>query len=184
MEYNLGEIILFGGNFNPRGTLFCQGQILAISTNTALFSLLGTMYGGNGQTTFALPNLAGRVPVGSGTSASSGGQYTQGEIGGTENVTLTQNQMPMHTHVGSSTVTIPAVVDDGNSNEPSPAAIFGTAPTATKIYSTSAADSSLKPFPAGLTINPAGGSQPFSVMQPFQVISYCIVTSGIFPSRN
>src|SRR5215831_8639728 len=93
----LGMIILVGFTFPPRGWAFCQGQLLPISQNTALFSLLGTTYGGNGQTTFALPDLRGRVPVGFGQGPGLS-NYTQGQVGGVENVTLAINQMPIHTH--------------------------------------------------------------------------------------
>lgn len=183
MEYYLGEIILFAGNFAPRGTALCQGQIISIAQNTALFSLLGTSYGGNGQTTFALPNLAGRVPVGTGQSTT-GSSYEIGQSAGTETVTLTTLQMPAHTHVATATVTIPAVIDDGNSNQPGPDSILAIAPANSNIYSNAPADTNLKPFSVPVTNSIAGGSQPFSVMQPYLAISYCIVTAGVFPSRN
>lgn len=183
MDYYLGEIILFAGTFAPRGTSYCQGQLLAIQTNTALFSLLGTTYGGNGQTTFALPNLAGRTPVGTG-NAMSGAYYSLGQIGGHENITLSQLNLPSHTHGAISTVNIPAVLDDGNTNEAGPSAIFAVAPTGTNIYSNATADSNLKPITANVTVQPTGGSQPVDNMMPYLAMNYCIVTSGIYPSRN
>jgi microcystin-dependent protein len=166
----LGEIRIFGFNFAPRGWAFCQGQILSISENTALFALLGTTYGGNGQTTFALPDLRGRV-------ANSFGQgpglanYDLGEVSGSENVTLNSSQMPQHSHGvvangGAATETRP----DGGVPARTAAPAYATAPDGTAMN--------------GGMIGPAGGSQPFSNLPPFLTLNFCIALQGIFPSRN
>lgn len=166
----LGEIRLFPYNFAPRGWAFCQGQILPISQNTALFALLGTTYGGNGQTTFALPDLRGRLAVSSG-QAPGGSFYTLGEVGGTETVTLLQNQMPAHNHLVN--------VNNQGSNTGRP---NGSLPgqTSSNVYAPSPDGSTFNPQ----TISAAGGSQPHENMQPFLVMNYCIALEGIFPSRN
>jgi microcystin-dependent protein len=168
----IGQIMLVPYNFPPRGWAFCQGQILPIAQNTALFALLGTTYGGNGQTTFALPDLRGRVPISSGQGPGLS-NYSLGQLAGTENTTLTVNQMPAHNH------TIGASGEDGNSANPANrrlAAATGSPPPS--IYSNAAADTNLQP--TGNT----GGSQPFSILQPYLTLNYCIALQGIFPSRN
>ena len=166
----LGEIAIFGFTFAPRGWAMCNGQILSISQNTALFSLLGTTYGGNGQTTFALPDLRGRVPVheGQGPGLS---PYVLGEVTGTETVTLTSQQMPSHVHpftVGGSS-TPASKSPAGNYN-----AAFGT-----QAYG-SPADVQM----GSNQTSPTGGGQPHSNIQPLLVLNFCIALQGIFPSRN
>ena len=164
----LGEIRIFGFNFAPRGWAFCNGQLLSISQNTALFSLLGTTYGGNGQTTFALPNLQSRAPVhfGQGAGLSS---YTLGQAAGEESVTLTSNQLAAHSHAVNAT--------NGASDSNRPANRF---PASGGAYA-AAGD--------GTTMNPgvgaaAGGSQPHSNLPPYLALNFCIALVGIFPSRN
>src|SRR6476469_8745709 len=120
----LGSIIIFGGNFAPKGWAMCNGQILAINQNTALFSLLGTTYGGNGTTTFALPDLRGRVPVGMGQGPGLS-PMTEGQVGGTETVTLTVNQLPNHNHPHAA----PATNDAATSSRPN-----GKLPAASGAY--------------------------------------------------
>ncbi len=166
----IAEIILFAGNFAPRGWAFCNGQILPIAQNTALFSILGTTYGGNGQTTFALPDLRSRVPVhaGQGPGLSS---YTLGQTGGVESVTLTANEMPAHSH----TATNPAANVDPTSNRPA----ANLAPARGGAYAPTPAAQL-----AGPTVAPAGGSQPHSNVQPHLTLNYIIALQGIFPSRN
>lgn len=164
----LGEIRIFPYNFAPRGWAFCQGQILSIAQNTALFSLLGTTYGGNGQTTFALPDLRGRMPLGSGQGPGLS-PYDLGQVSGTETVTLTTGQMPSHNHLASSTQA------GAGSTRPS-----GNVPSGGGAYA-GASD--------GTRMNPAfiqntGGSQPHENRQPCLVLNYCIALQGIFPSRN
>jgi microcystin-dependent protein len=164
----IGQIQIFPYNFAPRGWAFCNGQIMSIAQNTALFSLLGTTYGGNGQTTFALPDLRGRVPVSAGQGPGLS-NYVLGEVIGTENVTLLSTQMPQHNHgLNASTGTKVGTTPAGN--------VLGGA----SIYITAAPDSVMAPA----SIGPAGGNQPFSVIQPLLCLNYCIALEGIFPSRN
>lgn len=161
----IGQITLFAGNFAPRGWALCQGQILAINTNQALFSILGTTYGGNGQTTFALPDLRGRAALSSGQGPGLSSRDL-GEVGGTETVTLTTNQIPQHTH--------PIGATQSASTGSRPADKVNAAGGA---YSDTS-DAAMKP--TGI----AGGSQPHDNMEPFLVLNYIIALEGIFPSRN
>lgn len=174
----IGEIIMFGGNFAPRGWALCNGQLLSIAQNTALFSILGTTYGGDGQTTFALPNLQGRVAIhpGQGPGLS---PYVLGQIGGTENVTLTTNQMPLHTHTATvNAAEAPQTVTD-NPKGGVPAGSTG----GPQVYG--AAPDGATTMNAGMVTNaPAGGSQPFSIIQPYLCVNFIIALQGIFPSRN
>ena len=166
----LGEIALYPYNFAPRGWAFCQGQILPISQNTALFSLLGTTYGGNGQTTFALPDLRGRVAVSSGQGPGLS-SYVLGEVTGVEAVTLTQAQIPIHSHTG-------ACVDD----DATVAIPTGALPAniGAKGYSKAAPNGQM----AVNMIGGGGGNQPHEIIQPLLTLNYCIALEGIFPSRN
>lgn len=167
----LGEIRMFGFQFAPTGWAMCNGQLLPISQNTALFSLLGTTYGGNGTSTFALPNLQSSVAIhqGQGVGLS---PYVIGQNGGTENVTLTQGQMPLHGHV------VNASGSPGANTRPAGGVL---ARATTDIYAT-APDGSTTMNPG--TIGNAGGSQPHTNIQPYLVINFCIALQGIFPSRN
>jgi microcystin-dependent protein len=164
----LGQISIFGFNFPPRGWALCNGQILPIAQNTALFSLLGTMYGGNGQTTFGLPDLRSRVPVhfGQGPGLSS---YTQGQAGGTETVTLNQNQMPAHSHL--------ATANNASATASRPA---GAVPSGGGAYAATSDGTTMNPSFIGST----GGSQPHDNIQPYLVLNFSIALEGIFPSRN
>jgi microcystin-dependent protein len=186
----LGQIILVGFNFAPRGWATCSGQLLPISQNTALFSLLGTQYGGDGQTTFALPDLRSRVPVGTGQGAGLS-PYVQGEVGGAETETLNVTQMPIHTHVATLAGAAATVhVKNAAGNQQTPVgnvpAIEAAGVTAT--YSNAAPDAVMAPGTISLSGNPtvatAGGSQPFGIIQPFLGLLYIIALQGIFPSRN
>jgi microcystin-dependent protein len=190
----IGEIRMFGGNFAPRGWAFCQGQLLSIQQNTALFSLLGTMYGGNGQTTFGLPDLRGRSPVGIGQGPGLS-PITEGEMAGTENVTLTQTQMPMHTHAMSgatASVAIPVTTEPAVSKTPSATSILSTANENTgsgaevDIYGPGPATTTLEPFNAAVTgsVAAAGGSQPVGIRNPYIGINFIIALEGVYPSRN
>ena len=152
-------------NFPPKGWALCNGQLLPINQNQALFSLLGTTYGGNGQTNFALPDLRARTPQHDGNG------HTLGEQGGENAHTLTQQEMPSHTHQ----VSVSSVASGGN-NSPSGRFLGGAA----DAY---AAASNLTPMRAG-TITNVGGSQAHSNDQPYLVLSFCIALQGIFPSRN
>jgi microcystin-dependent protein len=190
----LGSILTAGFNFAPRGYATCSGQILSIAQNTALFSLLGTTYGGNGQTTFALPDLRGRVPVGQGQGPGLS-NYSLGQQAGTENTTLVTTQMPQHVHP-SPAVSVNAVNVKASEQAPQAGAFLGrgvdTAPSPDsipEIYVPSGAASGQPLIPLGGvnvagTTGVAGGSQPFSLLQPYLTLMQCIAVQGIFPSRN
>lgn len=162
----VGEIRMFAGNFPPAGWMFCEGQLLPISEYETLFFLIGTTYGGDGQDTYALPDLRGRIPI------HEGPVYSLGSIGGTEEVTLTLNQIPNHTH--------PMIVSGNPANSPNPGnnylavssqvnAFFGDIPNANMNAQ---------------SIGSAGGSQPHTNMQPFLCINFIISLFGIFPTQN
>ena len=172
VETFLGEIRMFAGNFAPTGWAFCQGQLLPIAQNQALFSLLGTTYGGNGTTTFALPDLRGRVPVGFGQGPGLSNRVI-GEQFGSELVTLNINQMPSHNH------TVNAVTTEGNQNLPTNSLPANTK-TLDKEYSNANANTTMK----ATMVNPTGGSQPFGVSQPSLGVNFIIALQGIYPSRN
>src|SRR5687768_17205054 len=164
----IAEIVMFAGNFAPRGWAFCQGQILSIAQNTALFSLLGTTYGGNGQTTFALPDLRGRVPVGTGQGPGLP-NVLLGEVSGTPTVTLLTTQLPAHSHM------LRANANNGNDSLPAnayPAAAIVPSDNNRSVSAyNSATDGTL--MNAGV-VNPTGGGQPFSIMQPYLGMNYII----------
>lgn len=163
----IGEIRLLPFNFAPLGWAFCQGQLLSIAQNTALFSLLGTTYGGNGQTNFRLPDLRGRVAVSSGQGPGLS-DYQLGETGGEENHTLITNELPTHNH---------AVACNGeDSNSANPTSHFPASQTTG--YSTASTAS----MNAGV-IGATGGSQPHNNVQPYLTFNYCIALQGIFPPR-
>lgn len=167
----IGEIRMFGGNFAPAGWVFCSGQLMPISENDALFTLIGTTFGGDGQETFGIPNLQSRVPVHAGTG-SSGITYQFGETGGVEEVTLSINQIPIHNHafVASSAL--------GTGSDPSQS-LIAQHPTAS-LY---AAAPPAAPMAAGM-VNGTGGSQPHTNMQPYLVINYIMSLFGIFPTQS
>ncbi|WP_430391815.1 phage tail protein [Dyella sp. 20L07] len=168
----LGQIVLVSFGFAPKTFAQCNGALLSIQQNAALFSLLGTVYGGNGVTTFQLPDLRGRTPYGMGT-APSGANYALGQLGGTETVTLQSTQVPPHTH---------------SANVSSQA---GTARSPTEgIYGSTGATSFYAP-PGGqqvplnqATLTTAGANQPHSNIQPYTALNFCIALNGIFPSRG
>lgn len=177
MEPFLGEVKLLPYNFAPRGYAFCAGQQMAISQNQALFALIGTTYGGNGTTTFALPDLRSRVLNSQGTGA--GGQtYVQGQQAGSEQVSLNVTQLPSHNHVWSGTA------DAANSAPPTNNALGGGrlagAPLALYAPPGTGAPVTL----AAGTLSPTGGNQPHNNIQPYLALAYCIALQGIFPSRN
>jgi len=158
----IGEVKMISFNFPPKGWAFCNGQLLSIAQNQALFSILGTTYGGNGQTTFALPNLQGSVPIHFGNG------YNLGQVGGSQNVTLNNNQAG-HSHLVHATAT--ATTNTAAENFP--------AASASNIYG-SASDTTMN---AG-TVNQQGGSQPHTNLQPYLVVNFVIALVGVFPSRN
>jgi microcystin-dependent protein len=165
----IGEIRIFAGNFPPNGWMFCAGQVLPISENETLFNLIGTTYGGDGQETFALPNLASRVPVHQGNSA------ILAETGGVESVTLTQQQIPVHGHA-------PIAATTGQIASPANAllATASSAQAGVKIYSAAAPTVSMNPS----SVSVQGGSQPHENMQPYLGLNFIISLFGIFPSQN
>ncbi|RMH16215.1 MAG: phage tail protein [Acidobacteria bacterium] len=170
----LAEIRIFAGNFAPRGWAFCNGQLLPIAQNTALFSLIGTTYGGDGRTTTALPNLKGRAPMHPGRGPGLTARRL-GQRGGTESITLTEAQMPSHTH------TVRASAVPGNNLEPVGHWISrGAPPTPLNVF---APPSSTVPMNAGIVGN-AGGSQPHNNMQPFLAMNFIIALVGLYPSRG
>lgn len=160
----VGEIRMFGGNFAPVGWMFCEGQLLPISENETLFQLIGTTYGGDGQSTFALPDLRGRLPVHQGNG------FTLAQSGGVEQVSLTVNQVPAHSH------SLLASTGPGNANTPAGNVTGESA--AVKIYVAEAPTASLN----SLAVSNAGGSQPHNNFQPYLCISFIISLFGIFPS--
>lgn len=168
MSY-LGEIRLFAGSFEPYPWRFCDGQSLPISQYEALFQLIGTTYGGDGEETFRLPDLRGRVPLHFGQGPGISQQYTQGEAGGVEEVTLTVQQIPPHTH--------PLLASTGGGSDNGPAGRVLANPPTTSLY---VRDTPGTAMPAG-TIAPVGGSQPHSNLGPSVGINYVIAVEGIFP---
>jgi microcystin-dependent protein len=173
MEGMLAEVRLFGGNFAPRTWAFCDGQLLSIAQNTALFSLLGTIYGGDGRTTFALPDLRGRIPIGPGTGPGLS-PFREGAKGGTETNTLNTIQIPSHNH------SFQLPVNDEAAEDSSPEGNF-LAVTAEDNYVETSADGH---YGAGATVGNTGGGQSFNNMQPGLVLHYIICVQGIFPSRS
>lgn len=178
MDYFLGQIGIFGFNFAPTHWALCSGTILPVAQNTALFSLLGTTYGGNGQTTFALPDLRSRTPIHFGT-ASWGEIFDLGEMAGVENVTILNSEMPAHTHG--------MVATSQNGDAPRIADyIFAQAASIsspTTNYPAYGPMGMPTPLNAG-SVSLAGGSQSHMNLQPLQAINFCIATGGIYPSRN
>jgi microcystin-dependent protein len=169
----VAEIRMFGGNFAPTGWAQCNGQLLPISQNTALFSLVGTFYGGDGRSTFALPDLQGRAPMhqGNGTGLS---QRFVGEESGVEFVTLLQTEMPLHTHsaMGSSTL----------SNQQSPVQNFWGGSTQNRHFAAFAAGNVVQMNPLELGVT--GGSLPHNNLQPYLVVTFIIAMQGVFPPRS
>lgn len=161
----VGEIRMFGGNFAPAGWMFCDGSLLPISENETLFQLIGTTYGGDGQSTFAVPDLRGRIPIHQGSG------FILAETGGAEEITLTVSQIPAHSHP------MLAVAATPNSNNPGGGL---TAQPTASIYNNSAVAVNLAPQ----AIGSIGGSQPHQNMQPYLCVSFIISLFGIFPSPS
>jgi len=179
----LGQIQAFGFNFAPRGWATCQGQILPIAQNTAMFSLLGTQFGGNGQTTFGLPDLRGRCLVGMGQGPGLS-PVDIGQVGGSESVTLTTAQMPQHTHTATATSTLSAEGVPGDSANPQGRMLCGL-PNLYKVPDPTAnLPLSSQAVTTAVTNAPAGGSSPVDLRNPYLGINICIALEGIFPSRN
>ena len=185
MEGMIGEVRLFGGTFAPRNWADCAGQLLPIAQNTALFSIIGTIYGGDGRTTFALPDLRGRVPVGPGTGPGLP-TYREGQKGGTQTNTMTILTMPSHTHPATATTTLnlgpgQATTATGANNSLAASSQAGNIfidadPAAVQLQG--------NPLSLTVTVNNAGAQQPYNNMQPYTVLRYIICLTGVFPSRN
>src|SRR5215212_788371 len=168
----IGEIRMFGASFAPAGWAMCQGQLMPISQNDALFTLIGTTYGGDGQSTFGLPDLQGRVPVHAGTG-SSGTTWQLGEKTGTESVTLTTQQIPQHNHA------LLAASEVGQQPQPQNAVLAQTNPGFMYV----AFSNPLSTLNAG-SLSPIGGSQPHENMMPYLCITFIISLFGVFPTQN
>lgn len=179
MDGVIGFTTLFAGNFAPKNWALCQGQIMAISQNTALFSILGTTYGGNGQTTFALPDLRGRSVKGAGQGPGLS-PYSPGQVGGSETHILNLQQMAVHNHAAQITITPKGA---GAPNASSPAnAVYATGNNNLYNFST---DINLHNYPGTLTTGVSGTTpQPFSSVPPYLTLNYLICLNGVFPSRN
>lgn len=184
MEEYLGIVKLFAGNFAPRGWAFCNGQILSIAQNTALFSILGTTYGGNGQTTFALPNLQGAVAIGQGTGG--GGSYVLGETSGTPSISILTSNLPAHVHAGPGKISVSAanstdILPTTGASIAVPGSIVSRVFTPTLGFATATPSVDLV---SNVTTGITGNNIPISIMQPYLAMSYIICLEGIFPSRN
>ncbi|HEY0026389.1 MAG TPA: tail fiber protein [Allosphingosinicella sp.] len=162
----IGEIRMFAGVFYPNGWLFCEGQLLPIAENEALFQLIGTTYGGDGESNFALPNLTGRVPV------HMNGSYIIGSLGGAESVTLTSQQIPTHTHALIASTDTAGQIAPGNQ-------VLGSGSSVKTFRPDVAATVAFAP-----SITPVGGSEPHTNMQPYLAVNYIISLFGLFPSPN
>ena len=173
LEPFIGAICMFGFNFAPKNWATCDGQLVQIQQNTALFSLIGTTFGGNGVQTFGLPDFRGRVPVHQGQSTS-GTVYTMGEAAGSETITLTTSQMPMHNHM------VNANSANGDTGAPAGAIFANSGATDREYLSTGQPNEQMSPN----IVSQNGGNQPHDNMQPFLTVNFCIALYGIFPSRN
>ncbi len=167
----VGEIRMFAANFAPQGWALCNGQLLSISQNQVLFALIGTTYGGDGQNTYALPNLQGRLPVHQGTNPSNGTTYILGQSAGEEQVQLTLNQIPSHSHTPQA--------QSGVGNQQSPSGGFW-ASSSLDQYSAVAPNGSM----SAAAVLPAGGNQAHNNIMPYLAVNFIISLFGIFPSQN
>jgi len=179
MEPFIGQIIMFGGNFAPRGWALCDGALLAISSNSALFSILGTTYGGDGRTSFALPDLRGRVAIHAGNGPGLSNRNL-GQKGGAENHTMSVNEMPSHNHTG----TLRAEGVAGTSGNPTDQLLSIVNTGDTKIYAAADPASEINMHADSIVVGNNGGGQSFGIEQPYLAVNYIIALQGIFPSRN
>jgi len=179
MDAIIGAIWSFGFNFAPLGWMLCQGQLLSIAENQALYTLIGTTYGGDGQVTFALPDLRGRVIIGAGQGT---GQpnYVVGQQAGNENITLTTANLPAHSHQVLS-AKVPVNTAGGTTNDPTGGVFAGPQSSLGNVYQTT---TNTQMAANNGTTTPTGNSLPLSILNPFLTINYCICVEGIFPSRN
>jgi microcystin-dependent protein len=191
MEAFISTILIWPPNFAPNGWALCAGQLLSISQNTALFSLLGTTYGGDGIRTFGLPNLQSRIPIGAGQGPGLS-LYNIGDTGGVESVTLAINTIPQHTHTATQSLSVglPAVTTSGTTNQPSPSVVSAAPTDASRnpvnIYSNATPNQKLgQPSISGtISIGLTGNGVPHENRQPYLGVNYIIALQGIFPSRN
>jgi microcystin-dependent protein len=174
MDPFVAEIRIFGFNFAPKGWAFCDGQILPLSQNTALFSLLGTTYGGDGKSNFALPNMQGNAPMhpGQGPGLS---LHDLGETGGSETVSLLQSEIPLHTHT-----MMVGTQDPADNQVPGPSKILGKSAGAFAYVTGSPPLKAMNPN----TVAPAGGDQPHNNMMPYLTMNFCIALQGVYPPRT
>ena len=186
MEGTVAEIRMFGGNFAPRNWAYCDGQLLAISSNTALFSLLGTTFGGDGRTTFALPDMRGRTAVHPGTGPGLS-TYRLGQRSGSETNILNITQMPAHNHQAALDVNAAVQVNNGDGEDPQPNGNFLARSTGGDSYiDNGGAGQSLAGVSAtgSVTIGMTGANSPVNNMQPYLCVNYIICMFGVFPSRS
>lgn len=179
MEGYIGEIRMFGGNFAPRGWAFCDGTLYSIAEYSTVFSILGNNFGGDGQTTFGVPDLRGRIAVGTGT----GNGLTEielGEVGGSETVTMTTAQMPAHNHTATGTISFPCFSDEGNTGSPAGNILAGSE----AAYSTLDPDTFIAPATTSGYTSATGSNIPFSIIQPVLATNYIICLEGYWPPRQ
>lgn len=173
MDGYMGQVILFAGTFAPREWAFCNGTLLPIDKNTALFSILGATYGGDGRKTFALPNLCGRIAVGAGRGET--GEYFLGAMYGSETASLDSSQLPHHVH------TFSPQASAGNGTTKNPGGYLASAADGSKVYAASSNNNVMGTQPTSVA---GGGSAPFSVVQPVLALNYIICISGVFPAKS
>lgn len=179
MEGYIGEVRLFAGNFAPRSWAFCDGSTMSIAEYSALYAVIGDTYGGNGTTSFNLPDLRSRAAVGTGQGP--GLPMIQlGQADGAETATISVNQMPAHNHFASAIIPIPAYSGTDSLGSPTDAILAGLS----GAYSADMADTHLNPMSAPIALSSTGMGVPFNILQPLLALNYIICTEGIFPSRN
>lgn len=184
MDELIGVIKIFAGNFAPKGYMFCDGSILQIQQNPALYSILGTTYGGDGNTTFALPDLRGRFPIGAGQGEGRS-TYVQGATGGVEKVTLTTENLAPHTHMVTDTISIEINCNTNTANTDIPENAY-MAPATSEVYNDSGWNSKMAASNANINLQTSmvGAGSPVSLMNPYLAINYIICVEGIYPARN
>ena len=178
----LANVTIFAGNFAPLGWMLCQGQLISISQNSALFALLGTTYGGDGQTTFGLPDLRSRAAIHAGQGPGLA-NYVIGQLGGQENVTMLQGQLPVHTHTFTSLTGGPGASNAAGTTAGDPTNSVAAVITGINSYNTSGTAKMASSANTPNTVA-AGSNQPFSNLPPFLVMNYIICVEGIFPTQN
>lgn len=179
----IGEITIFGGNFAPVGWAFCDGSLMAISEYDTLFTLIGTTFGGDGQNTFALPDLRGRVPVHMGTNPQSGTNYVLGQMAGLENVTLTPNQLPPHAHTVTGELNMKVRANDPDI-QTSPINNGIAIAAGKRYFSRTPTASGMMPLDTTIVLSSAGNSLPHDNMQPYVTLNFIISLFGIYPSQS